>query len=85
MEMWLSASTATPGHAVRLEMMQVDMQQRRARRVDAAAQRRLDVIDVVEALGVVEVDDQMHAGAAHAVAVGEMILAILRRLPAPPL
>ena len=38
------------GDAVRLEMVQMDVQQRRARRIDAAAQRRLDQIDVVEAL-----------------------------------
>ena len=49
---------------------------------DAAAQRRLDQVDVVEALGVVQIDDQMHAGAAHAVAHGEMILALLEPAPA---
>src|ERR1700687_5210070 len=65
------------GYAVRLEVMQMDMQERRACRLDAAAQRGLDVVDVVEVLRFVEVDDQMHAGATYAVADGEIILAIL--------
>ena len=57
--------------------MQVDVQQRRAGRGHAPAQRRLDVVDVVEPLRAVEIDDQMRAGAAHAVAHAEMIGAIL--------
>src|SRR5205085_704226 len=57
--------------------MQVDVQQRRARRSDAAAQRLIDVIDVVEVLGVVEIDDQVHTGAAHAVADHEVVLAVV--------
>ena len=60
-------------------MVQVDVQQRRAGGVDAAAQRRLDQVDVVEALGPVQVDDQMHACATHAVADREMIVALLDR------
>src|SRR5262249_18812430 len=45
-----------------------------------AAQRRLDQTDVVEALGPVQIDDQVHAGAAHAVANGEMAFAPLGRV-----
>ena len=60
-------------------MVQVDVQQRRLRGIHAAAQRRLDQIDVVEAFGPVQIDDEMHAGATHAVAHGEMILALLGR------
>ena len=67
------------GYAVRLEVMQMDMQERRACRLNAAAQRGLDVIDVIEVLRLVEIDDQMHAGATYAVADGEMILTILHR------
>src|SRR5262249_56211139 len=66
-----------PGHAVRVEMVQVDVQQRRLCRVHAAAQRRLDQINVVETLGSVQIDDQVHAGAAHAVANGEVAFAPL--------
>ena len=61
----------------RLEMVEVDVQQRRAGRGDAAAQRLIDVIDVVEMLRVVQIDDQMHAGAAHAVADHEVVLAVV--------
>ena len=66
-------------HAVGLKMMQVDMQERCARRLDAAAQRRFDVIDVVEPHRAVQVDDQMHARAMHAVAQREMIVPGIRR------
>ena len=44
---------------------------------DAPAQRFVDMIDVVEVLRVVEIDDQMHAGATHAVARDEVILTIV--------
>ena len=40
----------------------MDVHERRVRRLDAAAQRRLDMIDVVKPLGAVQIDDQMHAG-----------------------
>ena len=66
------------GHAaIRLEVMQMDVQQRRARGSDALAQRLLDEVDIVETLGVVEVDDQMHARAPHAVPHHEMIVALV--------
>src|SRR6516162_1996121 len=66
-----------PGHAVRMEMMQVDVQQRRLSGVHTAAQRRLDQTDVVEAFGPVQIDDEVHAGAAHAVTNGKMPFAPL--------
>jgi hypothetical protein len=40
-------------------------------------QRFIDEIDVREPFGFVEIDDQMHAGATHAVADDEVILAIV--------
>ena len=46
----------------------------------ASTQRRsvvLDQVDVVEPLGAVQIDDQMHAGAAHAVADREMVLTLV--------
>ena len=36
-------------------------------------------IDVVETFGPMQIDDEVHAGATHAVANGEMIVAILGR------
>ncbi len=74
------------GDAARLEMMQMNMQQRRLGGFDAAPQRRFDVLDVVQALGAVQIDDQVDAGAAHAFADGEMIVARLDPpAPEPPL
>src|SRR5262245_1095870 len=63
--------------AVRLEVVQVHVQQRGAGGGDAAAQRVLDVIDVVQPIGLVEVDDEMRAGAPHPVPHHEMIVALL--------
>ena len=56
-------------------MVQVNVQQRRARRFNAAPQRLLDMIDVIEPFAAVQIDDQVHAGAANAVADCKMILA----------
>ena len=56
-------------------MVQVNVQERRAGSFNAAPQRRLDMIDIIEPFGAVQIDDQMHAGAANAVANGEMVLA----------
>jgi hypothetical protein len=68
-----------PGHAaIWLEMMQMDMQQRRTCGSDAAAQRLVDMIDIVEMLRVVKIDDEMHAGATHSVSRYEVILALAR-------
>ena len=62
-------------HAAWLEMMQMDVQQRCSRGFNAAPQRRFDMIDIIEALGAVQIDDQMHAGAADAIANSEVVLA----------
>src|SRR5258708_28242572 len=56
----------------------MDVQQCRLCRLHAAPQRRLDQVNVVEAFGSMQIDDQMHASAAHAVAHGEMPFAALR-------
>src|SRR5215207_9889245 len=58
-------------------MVQVNVQQRRAGGIDTAAQRRLDQVDVVEAVRPVQIHDQVHAGATYAVADREMVLALL--------
>src|SRR6185369_17834579 len=42
-----------------------------------AALSFLAMLDVVDIFGAVEVDDQMHAGAAHALADGKMVLTII--------
>src|SRR5690606_9516698 len=47
--------------------------------LDAADQRALDMVDLVEPLGLVEIDDQVHAGTAHAVPDHEMIVDELLR------
>ena len=54
------------------------MQQRRAGRFDAALQHRLDVIELVDAFGTPEVDDQMRAGVLLAVTQDEVIFALVR-------
>jgi hypothetical protein len=54
----------------------VDVQQRRASGVDAAAQRALDQVDVIEAIRTVQINDEVHASATHAVADREMVLAL---------
>ena len=63
------------GNPIRLEMVHMDVQERRACRINAAAQRRLDEIDIVEALRPIQIDNEVHAGAANAVADCKMILA----------
>ena len=51
------------GHAVVLgKMMQVNMQQRRARRIDAVAQHAFDKRHIVEPFRAPHIDDQMRAG-----------------------
>ena len=67
------------GYAVRLKMMKMDVQECGARGFDAAAQSRLDVLEVIEPLRAMQVDDQMHASAAHAFAKREMALTVLLR------
>ena len=68
-----------PGHAVRLEVVHVDMQQGRLRGVHTTPQGRLDQIDVVEAFGPVQIDNEMDPGTTHAVTNGEVVLAIFGR------
>src|SRR5262245_18393881 len=63
------------GNTARLEVMQMDMQQRRVGFGDAAAQRRLDQVDVIEPGGAMQIDDQMNAGAEHALADSKMVMA----------
>src|SRR6185312_11823982 len=66
------------GHAaVRLKVMQMDMQQRGAGHFYATPQRRLDVVDVVKLAGLVEVDDEVRARAPHSVPHHEMIVTLL--------
>src|SRR3954453_19293 len=60
-----------PGYTIRLEMVDVNMQERRLRGVHAAAQCCFDQIDVVETLGSMQIDDEVYACATHAVANGE--------------
>jgi hypothetical protein len=70
--------------AIRLEMVQMDMQERRARCVHASTQGRLDMIDIVEPPGLIEVHDEVRAGAPHAISRDEMIvprLGIGRKCP----
>jgi hypothetical protein len=64
-----------PGHAARLKMVQVNVQERRAGSFNAAPQRRLDMIDIIEPFGAVQIDDQMHASAVNTIANGEVVLA----------
>jgi hypothetical protein len=60
-------------------MMEVNMEQCCARGLDATPQCRFDMVDVVKTLGAVQVDDQVDAGAADAVAGGEMIERLVGR------
>src|SRR2546423_8237052 len=58
--------------------MQMQVQQRGAGSADGSAQRLVDMIDVVEPFGLVEVDDEMRARASYAVPHHKMIVALLR-------
>jgi hypothetical protein len=42
------------------------------------SQRTLDMIDVIETIGLIDVDNEMHTGAAHAVTDHEVIIALIR-------
>jgi len=55
--------------------MQVNVQECRAGGFNAAPQRCLDVIDIIEPFGAVQIDNQMNAGAPNTVANGEMVFA----------
>jgi hypothetical protein len=60
-------------------MMHMDVQERRLRCIHAAAQRRLDKVDIVKTFCAVQVDDQVHAGTSHAVAQSKMIVTLADR------
>ena len=78
--MWLSASTATPGHAaVGREVMQMDVQQRCARHFHATLQRLFDVLEIVKPLGAEQVDDEMGAGVAMPIALDEVVFPVVVR------
>src|SRR5262245_4801651 len=55
-------------------MVEMDVQQRRARGNRGLAQRAIGVREVAEVLGVPQLDEEMRAGEAHAVALDEVIL-----------
>src|SRR3546814_9303119 len=61
------------------EVMEVDMQQSRLRHLDKTAQRRLDMLEIVETVRADQVDDEMRAGETLAVALDEEIRALVGR------
>jgi len=56
-------------------MMDMNVKERGTRGLDAAPQRHLDMIDVIQVIGLVDVDDEMNARATHAIPDNEMIVA----------
>src|SRR5690606_33730493 len=63
--------------AIRLERVQVNVQERRSGGLHAVHERLLDVLEVIEPLGLVEVDDQMRARAFHPIDLDEMVRGLL--------
>src|SRR5262249_51418048 len=63
--------------AVGLEVMQMNVQQGRIGGSDAPPQRLVDVVDIVEPLGTVEIDNEMRACTTHPVPHHEMIVPLL--------
>src|SRR5262249_9668625 len=63
-------------HPIRVEMMQVDVQEGGLGRGDATAQRRIDQVDVVKTGRTAQIDDQVHAGATNAVSSCKMVVAL---------
>ena len=59
--------------------MQMDVQQRRLRHIDAAPQRRFDMRKIVQTARADQVDDEMRAGKTLAVALDEEIRALVGR------
>jgi hypothetical protein len=59
-------------------MVQMDVQQRRAGSGDALAQRFLDPVDIVEAFGLIEIDDQMDARAADTIPFDEVVFTLVQ-------
>ena len=69
-----------PGNAaVRREVMQVDMQQRCTRHLNAAFQRLFDVLEIVKPLGAEQVDDEMGAGVAMSISFDEVVFPVVVR------
>ncbi len=75
MEICDSARTATPETPPLVENS-CKVQQRRARRPHRAPHRELDHPDVVDVLGIPEIDDQMPSGVTETVVLDEVILLI---------
>src|SRR5690606_18304089 len=65
--------------AVRLERVQMHVQQRRSGRVHAVDQRALDVLEIVEPFSAVDVDDEVRPGAAYPVLLDEEVVYGFRR------
>ena len=65
--------------AVRREVVQVDVQQRGVGGLYGLAERRLDMGELVEPFGADQVQDQMGAGEALAVALDKEVLAVGQR------
>ena len=63
--------------AVRREVVQMDVQQGRAGGFNGRKQAALHALEVVEALGAEEVHDQMGAGKNLAIAVDEVVMALV--------
>ena len=63
--------------AIGREMVEVDVEKRRLRHLDATAERRLDMGEIVQTARADQVDDQMRAGKALAVALDEEIGALV--------
>jgi len=59
--------------------MEVDVQERCLRHLDATPERRLDMREIVQTARADQVDDQMRAGKALAVALDEEVLSFIGR------
>ena len=62
--------------AVRREVMQMDVQQRRARHFHATLQRLLNVLEIIKPLGAKQIYDQMGARISNAIAFDEVVLPV---------
>lgn len=65
--------------AVRCEMMQMNMQQARSGDLDTPLQGSLHVLDIVEPVSAKQIDDQMIAGIANAIAFYEEVVSLTGR------
>jgi hypothetical protein len=59
--------------------MQVDVQQRCTRHLNAAFQRLFDVLEIVKPLGAEQVDDEMGAGVAMPIPFYEIVFPVVVR------